>query len=120
MCARVCVHVCVCLYTCETYLHMLNRVSPDSTEKKRKKIFKIRHMLSRENNSLETRKVNAECKHKGEREIQTAFKSQEGLRTEMRSPRVLNASETNDEGRTLANFPIREAETQERVRGTSK
>lgn len=38
-----------------------------SAEKKRKGIFKIRHMLSRENNSLGTRKVNAECKHIGER-----------------------------------------------------
>lgn len=38
-----------------------------STEKKRTGIFKIRHMLSRKNNSPGARKVNAECKHTGER-----------------------------------------------------
>lgn len=99
---RQCVFVCVCTrvftHVRAYYLHTFNGVSPDSTEKKRKGIFKIRHMLSRENNSPGTRKVNSECKNTGEREIQTAFKCQEGLRTEMRSSGVLHASQTRWRG----------------------
>lgn len=96
--ACVCGCVCACTHVFTHvrayYLHMFNGVSPDSTEKKRKGIFTIRHMLSREKNSPGTRKVNSECKNTGEREIQTAFKSQEGLRTEMRSSGALRAPQT--------------------------
>lgn len=49
-----------------------------------------------------------------------AFKSQKGLRTDLRSPGVLNAPKPDDEGWTLTNIPTTEAKTQERAVGTSE
>lgn len=102
-------YVCACAYMCVPthlkayYLHMFYGINPDVYWAKRKGIFKIRHMLSRENNSPGTRKVNAKHKHTRER-----HKWHSSLRRDWEQiwdPQEFSMhSKPDDEGWTLTNF----------------